>query len=342
MCRRWLLLGSLLAGVGLLELGLRTFVPAPAAGSAARFELDPDLIYRLQPRNEVSWSSAEFTETSHTNALGMRGAADIPPQRPGEIRILAVGDSFTYGHGVQDDETYPAVLERLLRERGHDVRVLNAGVPGYSTDQEYTYVLRDGLKLAPDLVLLGIHCSDVSDNYESSLYDVADGRLIRRGAGSTRMYQLGSVVGAIPPWVRRSRTFELLVAAFDWHDSARERPAVADLDAWSYEKMRLEVIDMQTRAAAVGARLAVVLMPCKKTLGTGAPDPYGPLARDLTAAGVPLLESAPLLRRAFPDLTPLFFRDDPHLNPRGDRELAHVIAAFLQERNLLAVAPRTY
>jgi hypothetical protein len=344
---RSLLVVGLLAGVGLLELGLRAFVPAPAAGSAARFELDPDLIYRLQPRNEVTWSSAEFTETSHTNALGMRGTADLDlwdagaPKRPGEVRILAVGDSFTYGHGVQDGETYPAVLGKLLRERGHDVRVLNAGVPGYSTDQEYTYVLRDGLKLAPDLVLLGVHCSDVSDNYEVSLYDVADGRLVRRGADSTRMYQLGSVVGLIPPWVRRSRTFELLVAAFEWHDAARERPAVADLDAWSYEKMRLEVTDMRTRAAAVGTRLAVVLMPCKKALGTDAPDPYGPLARDLSLAGVPLRESAPVLRRTSPDLTALFFRDDPHLSSRGDRELAAVIAAFLEDRSLLAGAAGT-
>lgn len=334
------LLLALLAGVGVLELVLRAFVPAPAAGSAARFALDPDLIYRLQPRNEVTWSSAEFTETSHTDARGMRGTADLDrageAKRSGEVRILAVGDSFTYGHGVQDDESYPAVLERLLRARSYDVRVLNAGVPGYSTDQEYTYLVRDGLALAPDLVLLGVHCSDVSDNYESSLYDVADGRLVRRGAGSTRMYQLGSVVGMIPPWVRRSRTFELVVAAFDWHDSATTRPAVADLDAWSYEKMRLEVSDLWTRTAGVGARLAVVLMPCKKALDAAAPDPYGPLARDFGAAGVPVLESAPALRRASPDLTPLFFRADPHLNPRGNRELATAIAAFVEERSWLA------
>jgi hypothetical protein len=334
MRRRWLVAWSLLAATGILELGLRAFVAVPAAGSAGRFTLDPELIYRLQPRNAVTWSSPEFTETSHTNALGMRGSGDVDAKRPGELRILAVGDSFTYGHGVQDDEAYPAVLERVLRGGGGAVRVWNAGVPGYSTDQEYAYLLRDGLSLAPDVVLLGVHCSDVSDNYESSLYDVVDGRLVRRGAGSTRMYQLGSVVGAIPSWVRRSRTFELLVASFDWHDPPPARPAVADLDAWSYEKMRLEVIDLRARAAAAGARLAVVLMPCKKTLAAGAPDPYGPLAASFGAAEVPVLDSIVPLRRAVPDVETLFFRADPHLNRDGYRELARVVAAFLDDRVL--------
>lgn len=46
---------------------------------------------------------------------------------------------------------------------------MNAGVPGYSTDQAYGFAVRDGLRLAPDLVLAGVHCSDVSDNYEPHL-----------------------------------------------------------------------------------------------------------------------------------------------------------------------------
>jgi lysophospholipase L1-like esterase len=334
MGRASLVVTSVLAGLGLLELALHAFVPAMAAGSAARFELDPDLIYRLRPANAVAWSTAEFTELSHTNALGMRGD-EVRPKHPGEQRIVAIGDSFTYGHGVQDHETYPAVLESLLRARAHDVRVLNAGVPGYSTDQSYARFVRDGPALAPDLLLVGIHCSDVSDNYESSLYDVVDGRLVRRDARHTRMYQLGSVVGWIPAVVRRSRIFDLLVASLEWHDAPSRRPPVADLDTWSYEKIRLEIGDLRRRSGELGARVAVVLMPCKQARTPNAPDPYGPLAGDLAAAGVPVLASAPALRRDHPDLAPLFFRDDPHLDADGNRELARVVAEFVEERGLI-------
>ncbi len=336
-----LVVASIGAAVGLVELGLRAFVPSLAAGSAARFELDPDLIYRLRADTVVTWSSAEFTETSRTNALGLRGA-EVAPKRPGMLRILAIGDSFTYGHGVQNDETYPAVVAALLRARGHDVEVLNAGVPGYNTDQAYTWALRDGLALAPDLVLVGVHCSDVSDNYESSLYDVDGDRLVRRETERTRMYRLGSVVGLIPRVVRESRTFDLLVASLEWHDAPDARPTVADLDAWSQRKIRLEVADLARRAAAHDAAIAVVLMPCKQALAAGAPDPYGSLAREIAVAGVPVLASAAAIAGADAarDLRTLFFRDDPHLTADGNRALARAVADFVDATGLVAVPPR--
>lgn len=326
--RAALVVASVVVGLGVAELVLRAFVPAMAAGSAARFALDPDLIYRLAPDNVVTWSSSEFTETSHTNALGLRGVA-LGAKPEGTRRILAIGDSFTYGHGVQDDETYPAVVERVLRGRGHDVEVVNAGVPGYSTDQAYAWALRDGLALDPDVLLVGVHCSDVSDNYESSLYDLEEGRLVRRPTDATRMYRLGSVMGLIPSAVRRSRVFDLLVASFDWHDAPSARPAVADLDAWSFAKIRLAVQDLARRVPA----LAVVLMPCKQALGGDAP--YGSLGADLGAAGVPVLAA----RAAFGDgvaARTAFFRDDPHLNARGNRVLATAVADFLESERLLA------
>lgn len=331
------MLAAVVVGLGGVELGLRAFVPSSAAGSAARFELDPDLIYRLRAENVVTWSSPEFTETSHTNTLGLRGG-EVAAKRAGELRILAVGDSFTYGHGVQDDEAYPAVVESMLRARGHDVQVLNAGVPGYNTDQAYTWTLRDGLDLAPDLVLVGVHCSDVSDNYESSLYDLDGEQLVRRAAERTHMYRLGSVVGLIPSVVRTSRTFDLLVASLDWHDAPSARPAVADLDAWSYRKMRVELTDLARRAAARDTAVAVVLMPCKKTFASTALDLYGPLAADLAAARVPVLASAAAIERFEKrrELRALFFRDDPHLNPEGNRALAHAVADFVESAGLVA------
>jgi lysophospholipase L1-like esterase len=72
-------------------------------------------------------------------------------------------------------------------------------------------------------------------------------------------------------------------------------------------------------------------MPCKQALSPDASDPYGPLARELGAAGVPVLASAAALRADGAALAPLFFRDDPHLNAAGNRALALAVAAFLEE-----------
>ena len=57
-------------------------------------------------------------------SLGVAQAATI---------IVALGASNTYGRGVARSEAYPAQLERLLRARGHDVRVINAGINGDTT-----------------------------------------------------------------------------------------------------------------------------------------------------------------------------------------------------------------
>lgn len=77
---------------------------------------------------------------------------ELPAGRP----ILAVGDSYTEGYGVKDDETWPAHLERDLQKR-----VLNGGVRGYGLDQ---IVLR-AEKLAdifhPDTIVLGFIAHDV-------------------------------------------------------------------------------------------------------------------------------------------------------------------------------------
>ena len=57
------------------------------------------------------------------------------PPEPGEVRILCVGDSHTYGVGVAPEESYPAQLEQVLRARGVRARVVNAGVPGQNSGQ---------------------------------------------------------------------------------------------------------------------------------------------------------------------------------------------------------------
>lgn len=49
------------------------------------------------------------------------------------VRLMAFGDSLVHGYGLEEQETFPAQLEAALQERGHDVRVLNAGNSGDTT-----------------------------------------------------------------------------------------------------------------------------------------------------------------------------------------------------------------
>ncbi|MBI5524858.1 MAG: hypothetical protein HY897_00840 [Deltaproteobacteria bacterium] len=98
----------------------------------------------------------------HYNALGMNDYEYTEEKPAGTYRILVLGDSVAYGCGVQKHETFENQLEMLL-ERAHDGRrfeVLNMAVPGYNTKQELVKFERDGLRLAPDLVLVAYVMND--------------------------------------------------------------------------------------------------------------------------------------------------------------------------------------
>jgi len=107
---------------------------------------DPKLRWVLRPRQEG------FTQDRpmHVNAAGLRDAEEIPARKPlGELRVLVLGDSFSFGNGVADSDTYSEVLEARLRQRGFGVRVLNAGVQGYDVHQEADWLRSAGSPSSP-------------------------------------------------------------------------------------------------------------------------------------------------------------------------------------------------
>lgn len=111
---------------------------------------DPDLYYRLRP------STAVFGRYN-VNRHGVRGPEYDDAKPPGTLRLLCAGDSSTFGLGVGDDETWPAFTARILGgllEGSARVEAINFGVPGYSTEQTKRQILRDGLALKPDAVVV--------------------------------------------------------------------------------------------------------------------------------------------------------------------------------------------
>lgn len=100
-----------------------------------------------------------------TNSIGLR-TPEFGVKPAGIRRVLALGDSFTFGHAVEVAETWPAVLEELLNARGGArYQVINAGVGGHGTGQQL--LLYDELEsqVQPDLVVLGFAVvNDVIDN----------------------------------------------------------------------------------------------------------------------------------------------------------------------------------
>lgn len=153
------------------EALLRTFAPRRTievlSGSyPAMFEESDYLPYRLRSGYRGRLATDEFDTTIRINSRGYRGD-EFTPAADDAFRILVIGDSFTFGWGVEDTETYASRLQQLLSS-GQTVRrveVINAGFAAcYSPDTYYLYMKREGLALDPDLIVVGVYVGNDLDS----------------------------------------------------------------------------------------------------------------------------------------------------------------------------------
>ncbi|MBN1270312.1 MAG: hypothetical protein JXB04_12045 [Kiritimatiellae bacterium] len=126
-------------------------------------------------QQEVRPYSTNITWTVSINSMGMRGP-EYDLERPGVFKVLLLGDSFTFGYGTDQANTFSARLEDLLNETGVEAYVLNTGVTGWGTVQELLYA-RDHLEeFDPDVIVLTFCENDQIDD-EVFLRGGADGLL---------------------------------------------------------------------------------------------------------------------------------------------------------------------
>lgn len=154
-----------LAAFPLLEIGLRcggfSYPPAdqplsiwnPAEDRAMRFGSGmfmtaPRQMWVPRPGAGIVWGDDE-----RINAAGYRGPLRRTERQGGILRIVVLGESCTFGYGVGYPDTFSAQLEEMLRSRGREAEVIDAGVVGYTVRQgleRYRAFARDH---RPDVVV---------------------------------------------------------------------------------------------------------------------------------------------------------------------------------------------
>ncbi len=181
-------------GLGVLgELGMRIagYKPLPdrfgeRAGVVSASPND-SLRYVLNPGAQDHGLEHPIT----INSLGFRDREYELAKPEGVQRIVALGDSITFGLGLDFDEVWPKVLEVKLGESGRKVEVLNLGVSGYDTGQEVAFLEYRGLDLDPDIVVLAYCVNDVATvSNDLTLATVA--KLIPPGLLGSRVVQWGA------------------------------------------------------------------------------------------------------------------------------------------------------
>ena len=152
--------------LGLLEVGVRLLWSGPDGGyPPGLFVADSATGFRLAPDYRARHVTPVYDIEIATNARGFR-ALELGPKAADTLRVLALGDSFAFGHGVEQAEAYPAVLETLLDTEAQRVEVLNLGAPGYGTHNARALFEAEFEALAPDAVVLGFYVgNDFRDNH---------------------------------------------------------------------------------------------------------------------------------------------------------------------------------
>jgi len=143
----------------------------------------PRLGLVFPPNTGTHHYTREFDSRASINSLGFRGSPEVSERkRPGVPRIVVLGDSYTYGWGVDDQETWPYRLQSLLSHSlGRPVEVLNLGKPG-SGPFQYLEIARKALpRLEPDLVIVAIL---QNDDLKQSARRARSRKLKKKGNGS--------------------------------------------------------------------------------------------------------------------------------------------------------------
>lgn len=297
---------------------IRIAAPFPRAPFALRPEAT--VVHRF-PDDPRGYFDPGATLIYRTNSLGFRGPETSRAKPIHTLRVLGLGDSFTFGTGVRRDDTFLAVAEKILDERSYEaVEVLNLGVMGYDTVSEVALLEFVGVDLDPDLVVICFFLNDA------------------RGGKTLQMFNVG------PPEDRWSfARHSALADRVGWLLARRRQSAqliddyrnsfAADAEGWRADRRALAFA--QRLSDRRDFDLVLMIFPVLWRLSDGYP--FAEIHRIVASAAgklsIPVLD----LLAAFqgfdgPELW--VHPTNQHPNERAHRIAGEALARFLTERGL--------
>jgi len=328
-------------------------------------DIDPDL----------GWSPAQGDYGWLTvNSQGIRSRREYSLEIPeGMKRILAFGDSFTFGKGEKDGTEWPAVLEGMHP----DLEVLNFGVGGYGMDQCLLRYRRDGTRFETDVVLICYLPADISRHintfrafrrrwaslpFSKPRFILENGKLVlRENMLKTRedyvrlLKEPRSVLRRLgkddffykhfckDEWFFRSASLRLLASGMlgidpDFRRQCSVKGKFYNAGCEAYQLTEAVIEDFYRQVQKNGAEPVVVILPGPKDLQRfrkGRPPIYAPLLRFLKNEGMRTLDCTD----AFQDASRDYLNRSGHYAVRGNRVVARHIYRYLRESGLLSEFP---
>jgi lysophospholipase L1-like esterase len=278
---------------------------------------------------------------AHVNALGYRGPAVALTKPAGTYRVVLLGGSTTHGFLVGDEDTIDAHLRRLLAA-GRPVEVVNLGLEGLDAISDLERLRLEGLRLAPDAVVVHTGVNDVL----ALRYDRLDANDPARGFRAERRRAEEARVRAHGPWAALKHAVLLARVPGIVRDLTAQRATVLPGPSEpSAPALAAFATTIRTIAASVPATTKVVLStPPTTALPPGAAAQCGSLVVDAATTARYRVALDATLRRVAGELAsagrrvtyvahaPLdraLFFDECHPTGAGNRQIAADLAAVL-------------
>jgi len=201
---------------GLLAAELATRVTGSGGGSANRsmfFDHDPDVGWRCRPHLDLRFTQPGTCDVRvRCNSRGLRDREHAFEKPAGVRRVVCVGDSYAWGQGVEDAETFASVLERALPA----AETINLGVAGYTAVQELLLFEAEGVRYAPDWTVVLFCDNDLDSDFDDKELHRPRADLDANGGDALRIVNrpVAPTASQTPTeWIHRHSR---LVLEFDW------------------------------------------------------------------------------------------------------------------------------
>lgn len=193
---------SILIALLLLEMFVRVFYPQRLYYNISQW--DEYVGFRTIPNIESVQTNKEYTMHIKINSRGLRDR-EFPFEKPAKtIRIGVFGDSFTFGEGVEAEETYAKQLEQKfaedssLKNNGWKVEVLNFGIGKTGTSHQLAWYQKEGSKYGLDIVVLGFLAGNDFEDNLAGVFLLKNGELIHNPAAYSSVRKIQRILYSIP------------------------------------------------------------------------------------------------------------------------------------------------
>lgn len=196
----------------------------------------------IDEKASTSW--LPYVATYRFNHDGMNSMRDYAIPKPeNTIRIMTLGDSFTYGAWVNTEDNYPSVLERLLNGRAPQdaaYEVLNLGEIGYDVDYMTERYYRRGGKYNPDVIVMLLPECDFTE--------------------------IAGVMG----YLHDKRTIQLRSTSSELHQREKEATDLAHEDLQRFTDNKIELFQFERLSVfASSIKVPIILLTDNRTTARG-------------------------------------------------------------------------